>query len=74
LVRTRVADTRNRGGRVGQAAALLRLGTERLSQVLVDVGVEGQHERQGDHAADHDQTHRVELFDQRLRRVDQAAS
>jgi site-specific recombinase XerD len=31
-------------------------------------------QRQRDHAADHDQTHRVELFDQLLRRVDQAAS
>jgi hypothetical protein len=30
--------------------------------------------RQRDHAADHDQTHRVELFDQLLRRVDQPAS
>jgi hypothetical protein len=30
--------------------------------------------RQRDHATDHNQTHRVELFDQLLRRVDQAAS
>ena len=31
-------------------------------------------QRQRDHAADHHQTHRVEVFDQLLRRVDQAAS
>jgi hypothetical protein len=31
-------------------------------------------QRQRDHAADHDQAHRVELFDHLLRRVDQAAS